>query len=93
MSVLLILFIIVVLVGYTCRGACADSTETKQAIEKQGYSNVKITDKSIFFVGWRGCSSNDAIQYDVTAKNPKDQTVDLIVCSGWPFKGVTIRTK
>lgn len=74
-------------------GACVDDGKVRKAVEKQGYSDVKIKDKSVTAIGWRGCSDSDSAAYKMRAKNPKGQEVDIIVCAGWPFKGVTIRTK
>jgi hypothetical protein len=63
-----------------------------RAVEKQGYKNVQVLDKNIFFVNWKGCSRGDDAQFDVKATNALDVDVDLVVCAGWPFKGVTIRS-
>jgi hypothetical protein len=51
-----------------------------------------VLDKNIFFVNWKGCSRGDDAQFDVKATNALDVDVDLVVCAGWPFKGVTIRS-
>jgi len=74
-------------------GACIDDGDVKGAVSKQGYKDVVIKDKHIVAVSWRGCSDSDEAAYKVTATNANGQRVDLIVCAGWPFKGVTIRTK
>ncbi len=63
-----------------------------QAVEKQGYKNVRITAKHIFFVSWHGCGKDDNAAFEATAVNANGQQVDLTVCAGWPFKGVTVRT-
>ena len=88
-----ILMVVVFSVTATGCGACVDDKDVVRAVEKQGYSEVSIKDKSIFFVSWSGCSDSDAAKYDAKAKNPKGDSVDIIVCAGWPFKGVTVRTK
>ena len=54
---------------------------------------MEVTDKTWFLVGFRGCGSDDAARFEVTATNPNDQEVDCIVCADWPFKGSTIRYK
>lgn len=75
-------------------GSCVDDNSVKRAVEKQGYSEVKIKDKHIFMVGYHGCDSNsDAAAYEMKAVNAKGDRVALVVCAGWPFKGVTIRTR
>lgn len=74
-------------------GACIDDDKVKVAVEKQGYTDVKLRDKSIVFYNWAGCSDSDDAAYKARAKNAQGKQVDLIVCAGWPFKGVTVRTK
>ena len=63
------------------------------AVEKQGYRNVEILNSHVFFVNWRGCSGSDDAAYKLLATNVNGQRVELIACAGWPFKGVTVRTK
>ncbi|MBI2426590.1 MAG: hypothetical protein HYV34_01970 [Candidatus Kerfeldbacteria bacterium] len=63
------------------------------AVEKQGYSDITVEDKDVFFVGWKGCSDNDDALFELTATNARGQGVELLACAGWPFKGVTIRTE
>jgi hypothetical protein len=74
-------------------GVLVDDDKVKGAVEKQGYSDVVLGEKSVVFVGWAGCSDSDSAAYKVRAKNVKGDTVDLIVCAGWPFKGITVRSK
>ena len=42
---------------------------------------MEVTDKAWFLVGFRGCGSDDAARFEVTATNPNDQEVDCIVCA------------
>ena len=90
-----VVILLVVLGGWVLQGcgACVDDANVKKAVEKQGYSEVRLTDKSIFFITFRGCSKEDSAKYSARAKNPKGKEVDLIICAGWPFKGVTVRTE
>lgn len=81
------------LLTLTACGALIDDYEVKKAVEKQGYRDVSITDKSIFFPDWSGCGEDDDACYDMIATNSNGQRIDLIACAGWPFKGVTVRTK
>ena len=92
-NILVVLALIGLIVGYAFRGSCVDDADTKQAVEKQGYADVKLYGKTIFFVGFSGCDSNDAAKYGAKAKNAQGKEVDLIVCSGWPFKGITVRSE
>ncbi len=74
------------------RGLWADKSTALRALEKQGYSDVRIIDHSWFMVSVRGCSNSDAAKFTALAKNPVGKEVECFVCTGWPFKGATIRT-
>lgn len=87
-----VLFVVVIFLDAMC-GVCASKEATINAVEKQGYSNVQVLDKHIFFTGWRGCSSADAAVFEIRATNARGQDVDILACAGWPFKGVTVRTE
>lgn len=93
MKKLMVLVVFLSLGFAGCSGACVDDGEVKSAVEKQGYSNVVIKEKFIVTHSYRGCSDSDDAAYKMQADNPKGDRVDIIVCAGWPFKGVTIRTK
>ena len=75
-----------------CRGVFADENAARESLKKQGYSKVRIIDKSFFMVGLRGCDEKDAAKFTVKAVNPAGILVEVYVCTGWPFKGATIRT-
>jgi len=85
--------IIAMLFMLTACGMFVKEDKVTKAVEKQGYTNVQVLDKHIFFVNWRGCSKSDEAAFDVLATNALGQNVDLVVCAGWPFKGVTVRSK
>ena len=74
-------------------GALVSDDNTVEAVMKQGYSDVQIKASHIFFVSWHGCGDSDRAAYKMAATNALGQRVDLIVCAGWPFKGVTVRTE
>lgn len=58
------------------------------ALHKQGFTDINITDKSWLFVGFIGCGDDDSVKFTATAKN---ETVEIYVCAEW-FKGATIRS-
>ena len=87
------LIITLSLVCFSGCGVMVDSSKVASAVAKQGYSNVEVHSKGIFFVSWRGCSGSDDAVFKATATNALGKQVDLIICAGWPFKGVTIRSK
>ena len=61
------------------------------ALETQGFSDIRVTDKDIWFVGWKG-GHNDSVRFTASATNPIGKRVTVYVFAGWPFKGATIRT-
>ncbi len=63
-------------------------TVTK-AVEKQGYSKVKLGKLHYFFT-WE-CSLDDTIAYEATAVNALNKRVNITVCLGIT-KDVTVRT-
>lgn len=62
-----------------------------KAVEKQGYINLVITDKSNATSRY-GCFDADAA-YTISATNPRGVNVDIIACAAYPFKGASIITK
>ena len=89
---LLVLFFLLFLAG-SVRGCFARPQTAERALKIQGYRDVAITDHAWFAVGLRGCDMNDAARFTATALNPRGEKVELFVCTGWPLKGATIRTK
>lgn len=89
--VTLLIIIGIALFGECC-GVLVDNSEAVNALSNQGFSDIKITDKSVMFMSWRGCSESDAAKFDATAKNALGKQVNVYVCVGWPFKGATIRS-
>jgi hypothetical protein len=73
-------------------GILASEDTAVKAAEVQGFSDVRVTDKAIVFLSWRGCGSGDAARFSLQAKNSQGKDVDFYVCTGF-WKGSTIRTK
>jgi len=88
----IVLFLILVGLDATC-GTCVSKESTVNAVEKQGYSNIEVLDKNVFFVSWRGCSGSDDAMFTMKATNSVGKDVEIMACAGWPFKGVTVRTE
>jgi len=78
--------------GLGC-GILVNDNNVINAVKKQGYRNIEIVNKHIFFVNWRGCSKEDEACYDLIATNSNGERVNILACAGWPFKGVTVRTE
>lgn len=88
-----VLLMTVLLLILTGCGVFMSRENVVKAVEKQGYTNVQILEKHIFFVDWHGCGSDDDAIFNATATNPTGKQVDILICAGWPFKAVTVRTK
>lgn len=84
--------IFIILIGVlVIAGYFIDEKVAVDALHKQGFTDVNITDKSWLFVEFRGCGEGDYAKFTATAKNPRNETVEIYVCAGW-FKGATIRS-
>jgi|GEM_PF-3343305 len=64
--------------GFICRSSTAI-----KAVSDEGYTNVLVNSKHVFFTGWHGCSKHDDAAFDVSAKNVRGEQVRLTVCSTW----------
>jgi hypothetical protein len=88
--IVFIIFIIFMLSPYP--GAWVNEKGAIEALEKMGYTEVKITERDNYFVGFRGGSAGDEARFVCTAKNSAGQQVnDIYVYGGWPFKNYTVR--
>jgi hypothetical protein len=73
-------------------GFFVDDTKVNRLLAAQGFSDISITEKKMFFVQFRGCSEGDSAMYTVNATNPAGKKVEgITVCSG-VWKGATIRS-
>lgn len=91
---LIIVMIIITILSFTFFGGFFVSEDVAiRALKAHGFSDIEILDKDVFLVYFRGCSNTDCAKFDIRAKNPLGETVELYVCSGWLFKGATVRTK
>lgn len=84
--------VLLILIGVQFRGSLVDKDVAIRALEKQGYSNIEIINHQYFAVGWKGCDSKDAAKFTARVTNPAGKRVEVFVCTGWLFKGATIRT-
>ena len=73
-------------------GCMVSEKKALNALEKAGYSEVVVVDRSNYFVMLRGGSESDSVRFTCRAKNPAGKEVtNIYVFSGWIFKGTTIR--
>jgi hypothetical protein len=82
-----------VVAGFSFRGAFAPEEQAVRALQTQGFSLVRIEERSFFFVAFRGCDGSDAAMFRAHALNPANREVEVYVCTGWPFKGATVRVR
>lgn len=64
-----------------------------EAARVAGFRDITVGERSVLFVGMRGCSGEDTVRFTVRATNQNDEKVEFYVCSALFFKGSTIRTK
>lgn len=60
------------------------------AMTASGFTDVKVTDRDVFFPAWRGCSSDDYVGFWVEAVNSQNNEITAQVCCGY-LKACTIR--
>ncbi|MDO8492156.1 MAG: hypothetical protein Q7S34_00755 [bacterium] len=91
-EILIVVFMFFVLFLSTLPGKWVSQDIAIRALEKQGYTNVQITEHNWFLVGFSGCDDSDVARFKARATNPVGKKVEVFVCTGWLFKGATIRT-
>jgi hypothetical protein len=64
-----------------------------KTLQDAGYSDVKVTERAVFFLTFRGGSKSDSVRFTATAINPAGKPVETYVFAGWLFKAPTIRAK
>lgn len=91
-TVLIYIIFLIIAIFLVSAGNFVDESVAVEALHKQGFTDIKIIEKDWLFVGYRGCSDDDSVKFTAIAKNPRNETVEVYVCSGWLFKGSTVRT-
>jgi hypothetical protein len=73
-------------------GAWVKEEGAIEALKKQGFTEITITERDNYFISFRGGGSGDEARFVCKAKNPSGETVeDIYVYGGWPFKSYTVR--
>jgi len=88
-------FIVLAIIGIIAvmfRGAFVGPETAIRAAENMGFQNIQVVEKNWFLVGLRGCDERDAAKFVIRATNVLNKEVTFEVCTGWPFKGATIRS-
>jgi hypothetical protein len=78
--------VILVVLGMMLLPACANESDSRDALQKAGFTQIEIT-------GWEpfSCGKDDSWSTGFRATNPQGQKVDGVVCCGLVFKSCTIR--
>lgn len=93
------LMIVVVITGivlaviFGARGCgVVDEDTAREAVEKQGYRVIDVTDSHRWSPGYHGCGEDDNIAYEMVVENARGQTVEITACCG-QYKNCTVRTR
>lgn len=77
---------VMLLSGLSILAGCTDSDHAKKRLEAAGYKNIQMAGYGLF-----GCSEDDFYHDKFYATGPAGINVSGVVCSGFLFKGGTIR--
>lgn len=92
MKVIIYGIVVVVICTFAfCRGIFVNEKVAQHTLEIQGFEVLDIIDHDWFLVALRGCGEDDAAKFTAKVVNPRGDTVEICVCTGWIFKGATIR--
>lgn len=92
MSVLRVIGTLVIVVVWWIWAASLSDTRAPRTAETLGFTNVRVQDSSIWFIGFRGCGVGDMKMWYVSGDDPNGVRREFIVCGG-AFKGNTLRVK
>lgn len=89
-----ILFILAILWS-PVMGSLIQPDEVRQVAHANLSPNAEIGSKSVWFVAWKGCDASDVAIFHVKPYIGLDgkEVANAIICSGFPFKGMTVRFK
>jgi hypothetical protein len=72
--------------------ATENSEKAIKALQKFGFTEIKIKSHNYGLIAFRGCSRDDTSRFDVRAKNSKGDLVDVSVCTSWFSGSATVRS-
>ena len=91
-AIFIFLFVFVI---FLCsfRGVFVSRDKATAAASAQLGAQVELGPKHVWFNHWRGCEKGTAAMFKVLPYTNSQGVLvsNAIVCSGWPFKGITIR--
>lgn len=71
-------------------GLLVNESTAVDAVDKVGFTEYQIVSREWFLVFIRGCSRDDQVKFNFTAKDQRGKTVSGYVCAG-VLKGPTLR--
>ena len=71
---------VVLVITWLLLALLVPESKATSTLEKQGYENIHVTDKSIFAIQWRSCDKLDLARFTATAKSPDGTPSQLYVC-------------
>ncbi len=84
---------IIVAIVFGTRGCgVVDENTAREAVEKQGYRVIDVTDSHRWNPGYHGCGEDDNVAYDMIVENARGRTVEITACCG-QYKNCTVRTR
>lgn len=68
-----------------------EDTDAVRAATNAGYENARVVERHNIWARWRGCTSDDAVAFDLEAINDAGGPVRVTVCCGSWFRGCEAR--
>lgn len=92
-ALLFILVLFVGLFGGPISGSFVSTESAQKLAHAQLSPDATIGEKTVWFVGFKGCENGEVARFKVLPYIGKDGSLvdNAIICAGWPFKGMTIR--
>lgn len=82
----------VALVAMAGRGCQVEDFQARKALQKSGYTHIKLGYRSNWLAGLQGCDKFDAVIWKASAKDRRGKRQDMTVCAGWPLKDAAVKT-
>ena len=93
LEVLIVVTIFLTLFFAFFRGIFVSEDVAIRTLKAHGFTDIEVVEKKWLLVGLRGADIHDAAIFVCSAKNPAGNNAVLYICTGWPFKGATIRIR
>lgn len=92
--ILAVMYLAIGLVSVSQVNLGPSKEQVQKAIEDQNYTEVVVLDKVWFgSTVIHGCGGEDVFAFPFTAKNAQGNQIEAAACTGYIWKGVTIRSK